>query len=221
MTQTPWIWLIAGPNGSGKSTYAPNLSSEVDEIVRPDEIAFELSPKDPDRVALRAGRRAIGRIESLLEQKRSFAVETTLSGKFHLDAAKRAKSAGWNVGIVYIGLTSPTVAIARVRLRKLGGGHNVPAADVRRRYRRSLVNLNECFWDCGQACSAGQLFFANADETVVGDKSRAGNFQATPSAKVAGPGVGSNPKTSIEEVARRGGSPIPRALFVVYRGVGP
>ncbi len=145
MTQTPWIWLIAGPNGSGKSTYAPNLSSEVDEIVRPDEIAFELSPKDPDRVALRAGRRAIGRIESLLEQKRSFAVETTLSGKFHLDAAKRAKSAGWNVGIVYIGLTSPTVAIARVRLRKLGGGHDVPPADVRRRYRRSLVNLANVF----------------------------------------------------------------------------
>ena len=39
MTQSPWLWLIAGPNGSGKSTYAPNLSSEVEEIVRPDELA--------------------------------------------------------------------------------------------------------------------------------------------------------------------------------------
>jgi len=220
MTQAPWLWLVAGPNGAGKTTYARSISSEVDEIVRPDLLAIELSAEDPDRVALQAGRLAIARIKSLLQQKRSFAVETTLSGKFHLDTAKKAKSAGWNVGIVYIGLTSPTVAIARVRLRKLGGGHNVPAADVRRRYRRSLVNLNECFWDCGQACSAGQLFFANADETVVGDKSRAGNFQATPSAKVAGPGVGSDTEASIEEVARRGGSPIPaRYLLLIGASV--
>ena len=145
MTQAPWLWLVAGPNGAGKTTYARSISSEVDEIVRPDLLAIELSAEDPDRVALRAGRLAIARIKSLLQQKRSFAVETTLSGKFHLDTAKKAKSAGWNVGIVYIGLTSPTVAIARVRLRKLGGGHNVPPADVRRRYRRSLVNLANVF----------------------------------------------------------------------------
>jgi len=145
MTQAPWLWLVAGPNGAGKTTYARSISSEVDEIVRPDLLAIELSAEDPDRVALQAGRLAIARIKSLLQQKRSFAVETTLSGKFHLDTAKKAKSAGWNVGIVYIGLTSPTVAIARVRLRKLGGGHDVPPADVRRRYRRSLVNLANVF----------------------------------------------------------------------------
>lgn len=105
MTQSPWLWLIAGPNGSGKSTYAPNLTSVVEEIVRPDELAYELSPDKPESVALKAGRLAINRIESLLEQKRSSAVETTLSGRFHLDAAQRAKSGGWNVGIVYIGLS--------------------------------------------------------------------------------------------------------------------
>ncbi len=141
MTQSPWLWLIAGPNGAGKSTYAPNLSSEVDEIIRPDELANQISPGDPDSAAMRAGRLAIKRIEDLLEQKRSFAIETTLSGRFHLEAARRAKSSGWNFGIVYIGLRSPAIAIARVRLRKLRGGHNVPRADVHRRYRRSLVNL--------------------------------------------------------------------------------
>jgi predicted ABC-type ATPase len=129
------------PNGAGKSTYAPNLSSEVDEIIRPDLLAFELSPENPDRVALRAGRTAIRRIASLLEERRSFAVETTLSGRFHLGAVWRAKSGGWQVGIVYIGLSTPAIAIKRVRLRKLRGGHNVPAVDVRRRYRRSLANL--------------------------------------------------------------------------------
>lgn len=141
MTQSPWLWLVAGPNGAGKSTYAPNLSSEVEEIVRPDLIALQLSPEEPERVALKAGRLAIARIESLLEQKRSFAVETTLSGRFHLDVVKRAKVGGWNVGIVYIGLKTPTIAIDRVGLRILTGGHNVPPPDIRRRYGRSLVNL--------------------------------------------------------------------------------
>ncbi len=141
MTQSPWLWLVAGPNGAGKSTYAPNLSSVVEEIVRPDLIALQLSPGDPERVALEAGRLAIARIESLLEQKKSFAVETTLSGRFHLDVVKRAKAGGWSVGIVYIGLKTPTIAIERVQLRKLTGGHNVPSPDIRRRFRRSLVNL--------------------------------------------------------------------------------
>jgi predicted ABC-type ATPase len=141
MTQGPWLWLVAGPNGAGKSTYAPNLSSEVEEIVRPDLIALQLSPEHPEDAALRAGRLAIARIKSLLEQKRSFAVETTLSGRFHLDVVKEAKSGGWNVGIVYIVLKAPTIAIARVRLRKLTGGHDVPAPDIRRRFRRSLANL--------------------------------------------------------------------------------
>ena len=145
MTQGPWLWLIAGRNGSGKSTYAPNLSSEVDEIVRPDELAYQLSAEKPESVALKAGRLAINRIETLLVEKRSFAVETTLSGRFHLDVVQRAKSAGLNVGIVYIGLSTPAIAIERVRLRKLKGGHNVPPADVRRRYRRSLLNLASIF----------------------------------------------------------------------------
>jgi predicted ABC-type ATPase len=141
MTQSPWFWLIAGPNGAGKTTYARSLSSEIGELVRPDLIALQLSPENPERVALKAGRLAIDRIKSLLQQKRSFAVETTLSGRFHLDAVKSAKSDGWNVGIVYIGLKTQTIAIERVRLRKLTGGHSVPTDDIRRRYRRSLVNL--------------------------------------------------------------------------------
>jgi predicted ABC-type ATPase len=144
MNRGLWLWLLAGPNGSGKSTYAtyaPNLSSLVEEIVRPDELASELSPAAPDTVAVKAARLAIGRIRSLLEKRRSFAVETTLSGHFHLEIAERARSEGWKVGVVYIGLRSPELAIERVRLRRLQGGHNVPPADVRRRYARSLENL--------------------------------------------------------------------------------
>lgn|SRR5579875_683870 len=43
------------------------------------------------------------------------------------------------------GLAVPELAIERVRERVSQGGHDVPAADVRRRYGRSLGNLVRIF----------------------------------------------------------------------------
>jgi predicted ABC-type ATPase len=145
MTGSPWLWLIAGPNGAGKSTYAEDFFSDVEEIVRPDKLATGLSARAPEKVAVKAGRLALTRISTLLKQRRTFAIETTLAGRFHLDLAMRAEAAGWKVGIVYIGLRDSNLALERVRLRHLMGGHNVPGADVRRRYSRSLKNLAEIY----------------------------------------------------------------------------
>ena len=138
----PWLWLLAGPNGAGKSTYAPKLAALVDEIVRPDELAYQLSREAPERVALAAGRLAVQRINELLEQRRSFAIETTLSGRLHLQVVERATRAEWSIGVVYIALGSPELAVERVRERTSRGGHYVPANDVRRRFARSLRNLS-------------------------------------------------------------------------------
>jgi predicted ABC-type ATPase len=145
MSCSPWLWLIAGPNGAGKSTYAEDFFSDVEEIVRPDKLATGLSASAPEKVAVKAGRLALARIRALLKQRRTFAIETTLSGRFHLDLATRANAAGWKVGVVYIGLRDPNLAVERVRLRALTGGHNVPPADVRRRYSRSPKNLAEIY----------------------------------------------------------------------------
>ncbi len=79
MSGSPWLWLLAGPNGAGKSTYARNLLANVEEIVGPDELAYQLSQDVPESAALQAGRLAVRRRNELLEQRRSFAVETTLS----------------------------------------------------------------------------------------------------------------------------------------------
>lgn len=145
MTGSPWLWLIAGPNGAGKSTYAEDFFSDVEEIVRPDKLAMGLSANAPEKVAVEAGRLALARISTLLKQRRTFAIETTLAGRFHLDLATRAEAAGWKVGAVYIGLRDSNLAVERVRLRHLMGGHSVPAADVRRRYSRSLKNLADIY----------------------------------------------------------------------------
>jgi len=131
MKDPPWLWLLAGPNGAGKSTYAPKLAAHVEEVVRPDELATQLSPRAPENAALGAGRLAIQRMNELIIQRRSFAVETTLSGRFHLHVVERVKSEGWNIGVVYITLGSPELAIERVRQRTAQGGHHVPVSDIR------------------------------------------------------------------------------------------
>jgi predicted ABC-type ATPase len=141
MSGQPWLWLLAGPNGAGKSTYARDLLADVEEIVGPDELAYRISKDAPKSAALQAGRLAVRRRNELLEQRRTFAIETTLSGRRHFQLVERARSEGWSIGVVYIGLGSPDLAIQRVRERVSQHGHNVPAADIRRRYRRGLSNL--------------------------------------------------------------------------------
>ena len=94
------------PERSRKSTRAPDLSGTIENIIGPDAIAEQLLPSTPGKAALQAGREAIGRIHDSLNARRSFAIETTLSGRFHFRVARTAKSQGWNVGIVYIGLRS-------------------------------------------------------------------------------------------------------------------
>jgi predicted ABC-type ATPase len=141
MSEKLWLWLVAGPNGAGKSTFAPQLSAAITQIIGPDAIAEQLLPIAPEKAALPAGREAIRHIRESLKARRSFAIETTLSGRFHLQIAQNARSQGWNVGLVYIGLRSAELAIHRVQQRTRTGGHHVPAVDVRRRYKRSLRNL--------------------------------------------------------------------------------
>jgi predicted ABC-type ATPase len=113
----------------------------VEEIVGPDESAYRLSPGAPETVAFQAGRLAVRRRKELPKQRRSFAVETTLSDRHDLRFVERARSESWSIGVVYIGLGSPELAIQRVRERVRQGEHDVPAADIRRRYHRSLANL--------------------------------------------------------------------------------
>jgi predicted ABC-type ATPase len=56
---------------------------------------------------------------------------------------QEAKGLGWFVALTYIGINNPTTNIQRVRSRVKLGGHDVPIADILRRYDRSLANLTK------------------------------------------------------------------------------
>lgn len=136
----PWLWVIAGPNGAGKMTLAQRFLAGLPQL-NPDTVARRLDPDHPERMALSAGREVVRLLGAHLESGESFGWETTLTGSLPLRVIRAARAQGWHIGLVYIGLRSAAEAIKRVEARHRRGGHFVPPADVRRRYRASLANL--------------------------------------------------------------------------------
>jgi len=54
---------------------------------------------------------------------------------------RQAADQGIEIHIWYAGLSSPELHIERVRARVQKGGHDIPEADIRRRYELSRKNL--------------------------------------------------------------------------------
>ena len=140
----PSLVVLAGPNGAGKSTLAPRLlkgALGVSEFVDADVIARGISGFDPERAAFAAGRVMLARVRALAEQRVSFGFETTLASRSFAPWIARLKRAGYEVHLVFLALPAAEVAVRRVTERVRMGGHNVPEATVRRRYRAGLRNF--------------------------------------------------------------------------------
>jgi len=140
----PTIYLIAGSNGAGKTTFAKEFLPHEVKCLRfynADEIARGMSPLDPSAGAIKAGRLLLNEIRESIGRSETFALESTLSGKTYIRTFKHALSLSYELELHYLWLSSVEQAIARVRRRVRMGGHNVPAADIRRRFTRSLTHL--------------------------------------------------------------------------------
>ena len=146
MSREKRIFVIAGPNGAGKTTFAIEfLPREADcpDFINVDLIAAGLSPFDPDRAAIRAGRLMVTEIRSRVRKGSSFAFETTLSGHGYAQMIPRWRTAGYYVKLIFLNLATSDLAIARVAARVAQGGHNVPEDVIRRRFERSLRNFRD------------------------------------------------------------------------------
>ena len=140
----PTLYIIAGPNGAGKTTASLTLLPEMlecSEFVNADEIARGLSPLNPDSVRIRAGRLFLRRIKKLLSTNETFAFETTLSTRSFVPFIHAAKDRNYHIVLLFFWLYSEEMAIERVKYRVSEGGHNIPLADIRRRYKRGIKNL--------------------------------------------------------------------------------
>jgi predicted ABC-type ATPase len=140
----PLCVVIAGPNGAGKTTFARRyLSSivKIDNFVNADLIAAGLSPLAPSSAAVRAGRVVLQEIDRLARARESFAFESTLSGRAYEKRLKRLKRLGYRIEIVFLRVASPQLALRRIAARVRQGGHDVPKADVVRRFDRGWGNF--------------------------------------------------------------------------------
>ena len=86
----PSLYVVAGPNGAGKTAFikhfAPRHLALLD-FLNADEMARGLSPLAPERAQMEAGRLMLQRVRQFIAAGKSFAMETTLSGRTYLDAA--------------------------------------------------------------------------------------------------------------------------------------
>jgi predicted ABC-type ATPase len=142
------IAIIAGPNGAGKTTFAREfLPKEADcpDFINVDLIAAGLSPFDPDKASLRAGRLVSQEIQRRVRVGESFAFETTLSGLHYSRLIPLWKNAGYHVKLIFLSLPKAELAIARVLSRVAQGGHTVPEDIVRRRFDAGLRNFQEIY----------------------------------------------------------------------------
>ncbi|MCY3829751.1 MAG: hypothetical protein OXF89_11500 [Rhodospirillaceae bacterium] len=133
----PNLLVVAGPNGCGKSTLTRMSAFKGLEIIDPDAIARSIVSGDP----VQAGRKALRRRRDALAAGRSHLVETTLAGSGILRHMTAARRKGYRIVLHYVSVAAPDRALDRIRNRVALGGHDIPEADVRRRFARSHTNL--------------------------------------------------------------------------------
>lgn len=148
--ENPRILVIAGPNGAGKTTFAREYlprEGECPEFINADLIAAGLSPFDPDRAAVQAGRLMIEEIRRRVAARESFAFETTLSGRSYVRLIPEWQKIGHRVELTFLWLPSVELAIERVRIRVSQGGHGIPEEVIRRRYELGWENFQREYRD--------------------------------------------------------------------------
>ncbi|MGI4866250.1 MAG: zeta toxin family protein [Janthinobacterium lividum] len=135
------LYIIAGCNGAGKTTASFTILPEMldcREFVNADEIARGLSPFQPEKVAVEAGRIMLNRLTDLLAKGETFALETTLATKVYQQKIKAAQQQGYTTTLLYFWLSSPELAQERVKTRVLEGGHYIAPEVIERRYWQGL-----------------------------------------------------------------------------------
>ncbi len=144
----PRLFVLAGTNGAGKSSIGgATIRSRGGEYFNPDEAAARIRQAQPHLSATQANSAAWHEGKRLLQhaiaQDLDYNFETTLGGKSFAALLKDAAAKGFEVRIWYVGLASPEHHLARVKARVKKGGHDIPEADIRRRFDQSRLQLIE------------------------------------------------------------------------------
>ena len=135
---TATMIVLAGPNGAGKSTLyqtrvAPSFAGPFinADIIQRDEL------RDPAPAAsYEAARIASSRRADYISRGRDFVTETVFSHPSKLELIDEARTKGFTVIVMHVGVETPDLSVARVSTRVEEGGHIVPEDKIRARYER-------------------------------------------------------------------------------------
>jgi predicted ABC-type ATPase len=144
----PRLFVLAGTNGAGKSSIGgATIRSRGGQYFNPDEAAARIRASQPHLSATQANSAAWHEGKRLLQHAIAHGLdynfETTLGGRSFASLLKEAAGKGFEVRIWYVGLASPEHHLARVKARVRKGGHDIPEADIRRRFDQSRLQLIE------------------------------------------------------------------------------
>jgi len=144
------IFVLAGCNGAGKSSIGGSAFQAAGvTCFNPDDAAREaigvasasghaLSRTEANAWAWHEG---VKRLRRAIAERGNYALETTLGGDTIVGLLLQAVASGLAVNVWFVGLDSVELHVARVRQRVARGGHDIPRADIERRYLRGRLNL--------------------------------------------------------------------------------
>lgn len=164
----PIAYVVAGHNGSGKSTLwrerlAPGLRVP---LINADRLTLSILPepgangrlvawarelRDENENWQRVSQEAVQAFTSIvMGQKMAFAFETVFSDwrpqpdgtiASKIDLIRNLQKAGYAVVLLFVGLASAELSIARVQTRVANGGHSVRLDRLRSRFPRTQLAI--------------------------------------------------------------------------------
>jgi len=136
--------IIAGINGAGKTSLYEILNRDYELGVRVniDELVLQNGGTWNDTLSqIRAGRAALNLVNRCIDDGVTFHQETTLPGVPIIKSVNKAKSEGYYIRLLFVGIDDVTVAIKRVRKRISKGGHGVEDHIIQMRFEKLPENL--------------------------------------------------------------------------------
>lgn len=140
----PFILVLAGVNGAGKSSVGGKMLSQQGlDCFNADTFARQLIAEYPltqDEASSIAWHQNCSLLEEAITRETNYVFETTLGANTIRDLLIKA-SASHRIVMLFCGLNSPDMHIARVKLRVTHGGHSINENKIRERWVSSRSNL--------------------------------------------------------------------------------
>jgi predicted ABC-type ATPase len=144
--KTKKLIIVGGANGVGKTTFAYQYSNEYGiDYLGADAIAAGIDKKGSENIELMAGKLFFKKLDEYYRINESVIIESTLSGVGLAKRIEKFKENGFTIHLLFVFLDDVKLCKNRVAARVKKGGHNVPEADIERRFFRSFINFRKIY----------------------------------------------------------------------------